>query len=163
MKNALADSDKRGGAATSALILRIIYGDVSVELSGHCDSFFTFWTTHINCDRETFKQNTFFFYKKLILKLALPSCSVGSGNTAMTLLSLSFLWVWESDTWGGVSSSYTWLLLGFIDITHLHSLNQDWPALAKWIYVTLEKKVNKEACGALHNVKKMKPIGMNVF
>lgn len=42
MKNALADSDKRGGAATSALILRIIYGDVSVELSGHCDSFFTF-------------------------------------------------------------------------------------------------------------------------
>lgn len=33
----------------------------------------------------------FFFYKKLILKLALPSCSVGSGNTAMTLLSLSFL------------------------------------------------------------------------
>lgn len=145
MKNALADSDKRGGAATSALILRIIYGDVSVELSGHCDSFFTFWTTHINCDRETFKQNTFFFYKKLILKLALPSCSVGSGNTAMTLLSLSFLWVWENDPWGGaclhLQHDSCWDSLK--SPTFVHSIRIGQPLLSEFMWLWKRKSTRK--------------------
>lgn len=163
MKNALADSDKRGGQQHQPSYLELF-----MVMSLWSWAVIVIHFSHFERPTSTVTEKLsskilFFFYKKLILKLALPSCSVGSGNTAMTLLSLSFLWVWESDTWGGVSSSSTWLLLGFIDITHLRSLNQDWPALAKWIYVTLEKKVNKEACGALHNVKKMKPIGMNVF
>lgn len=163
MKNALADSDKRGGPQHQPSYLEL-FMVMSLWSWAVIVIHFSHFERPTSTVTEKLSSKILFFFIKSWFSSWL--CH----HVLLALVTLQ----WHCCHWvfcecervtlgGGLSSSSTWLLLGFIEITHLRSLNQDWPALAKWIYVTLEKKVNKEACGALHNVKKMKPIGMNVF
>lgn len=145
MKNALADSDKRGGQQHQPSYLELF-----MVMSLWSWAVIVIHFSHFERPTSTVTEKLsskilFFFYKKLILKLALPSCSVGSGNTAMTLLSLSFLWVWENDPWGGaclhLQHDSCWDSL--ISPTFIHSIRIGQPLLSEFMWLWKRKSTRK--------------------
>lgn len=145
MKNALADSDKRGGPQHQPSYLELF-----MVMSLWSWAVIVIHFSHFERPTSTVTEKLsskilFFFYKKLILKLALPSCSVGSGNTAMTLLSLSFLWVWENDPWGGaclhLQHDSCWDSL--ISPTFIHSIRIGQPLLSEFMWLWKRKSTRK--------------------
>lgn len=145
MKNALADSDKRGGQQHQPSYLELF-----MVMSLWSWAVIVIHFSHFERPTSTVTEKLsskilFFFYKKLILKLALPSCSVGSGNTAMTLLSLSFLWVWENDPWGGaclhLQHDSCWDSLK--SPTFVHSIRIGQPLLSEFMWLWKRKSTRK--------------------
>lgn len=143
MKNALADSDKRGGPQHQPSYLELF-----MVMSLWSWAVIVIHFSHFERPTSTVTEklsSKILFYKKLILKLALPSCSVGSGNTAMTLLSLSFLWVWENDPWGGaclhLQHDSCWDSL--ISPTFIHSIRIGQPLLSEFMWLWKRKSTRK--------------------